>query len=119
MDPFIALSHRHLTAISPFAQINMSDLYGHRENQNNERFDQLASTLRQFRTTVDDINSNVHQENSLLDTLNDGFGRLAYSVKRTSGELRNVMNRNQSLTRIVGLILLGFFVIWMLYKMRS
>ncbi|CAH6722952.1 protein transport protein Sft1p [[Candida] jaroonii] len=97
----------------------MSDLYGHRENQNNERFDQLASTLRQFRTTVDDINSNVHQENSLLDTLNDGFGRLAYSVKRTSGELRNVMNRNQSLTRIVGLILLGFFVIWMLYKMRS
>ncbi|EGV65340.1 v-SNARE [Yamadazyma tenuis] len=97
----------------------MSDnLYSHREGQNNQRFDELASTLRQFRNTVDDIQSNVQQENSMLNLLNDNFGRMMLSVKRTSGELRTVMNRNSSLTKTVGVILIFFFVVWMLYKLR-
>lgn len=96
----------------------MDNLYSHRENQNNERFDELALTLRQFRNTVDDIRTNVQQEGLLLDLLNDNFGRLMVLVKRTSGELRSVMNRNASLTRTVGLILIAFFVIWMIYKLK-
>lgn len=97
----------------------MSDtLYSQREHQNNQKFDQLASTLHQFRTTIDDdIHNNIQQENSLLDSLNDNFNSLMVLVKQTSGELRTVMNRNASLTRIVGMILLGFFIIWMLYKL--
>ncbi|KAL6454778.1 SFT1 Protein transport protein SFT1 [Candida maltosa Xu316] len=97
----------------------MSDtLYSQREEQNNKKFEDLASTLHRFRTTIDhDIHDNIQQENSLLDSLNDNFNSLMSSVQRTSGELRNVMNRNASLTRIVGVILLGFFVIWMLYKL--
>lgn len=94
------------------------NLYSHRENQNNERFGELALTLRLFRTTVDDINNNVHQENLTLDVLGDNFGQLMNLVRSTSGNLRNVMNRNASLTRTVGLILLAFFVIWMLYKLK-
>lgn len=97
----------------------MSDnLYAHRENQNNDRFGELALTLRLFRTTVDDINNNVNQENLTLDLLGDNFGQLMNLVRSTSGNLRNVMNRNASLTRVVGLILLAFFIIWMLYKLR-
>ncbi|MCP8719077.1 MAG: hypothetical protein M5F18_07250 [Asgard group archaeon] len=97
----------------------MSDtLYSQREEQNNKKFDELASTLNRFRTTIDqDIHGQIQQENSLLDSLNDNFNSMMILVKKTSGELRNVMNRNASLTRIVGLILLAFFVIWMLYKL--
>lgn len=98
----------------------MSDsLYAHREDQNNQRFEQLAQTLHQFRNTVNnDIHGSIQQENSILDSLNDSFGLLMQQVKRTSGDLRSVINRNASLSRIVGMILLGFFVIWMLYKLR-
>ncbi|CAI5755696.1 unnamed protein product [Candida verbasci] len=93
-------------------------LYSHREDQNNQRFDHLASTLHQFRNTVDrDIHGQVQQEDSLLNNLNENFQSLMHSVQRTSGDLRNVMNRNTSLTRIIGIILLGFFVLWMLYKL--
>lgn len=95
----------------------MSNLYLHREQQNNQRFDQLAQTLHQFRTTVgNDIHGAVQQENLMLDLLNDNFGQAWESVKRTSGDLRTVMNRNASLTRIVGLILVGFVVVWMLWR---
>lgn len=97
----------------------MSDsLYSQREQQNNQQFDHLALTLHQFRTTVNnDIHGAIQQE-LILDTLGDQFGQLMNLVKRTSGDLRSVMNRNASLTRVVGLILLGFFVIWSLYKLR-
>lgn len=97
----------------------MSDtLYSQREEQNNRKFDDLASTLNRFRTTIDqDVHGQIQQENSLLDSLNDNFNSMMIEVKRTSGDLRNVMNRNASLTRIVGLILLAFFVVWMLYKL--
>lgn len=95
------------------------NLYSHRENQNNQRFDQLAQTLHQFRNTVNnDIHGSIQQENLILDSLNDNFGQLMTLVKRTSGELRSVMTRNAGLTKIVGLILLAFFVIWMLFKLR-
>ncbi|ODV65691.1 hypothetical protein HYPBUDRAFT_113043 [Hyphopichia burtonii NRRL Y-1933] len=97
----------------------MSNLYSHREQQNNQRFDQLAQTLHQFRTVVnDDIHGSIQQENLTLDMLNDNFGQVWIKVKRTSGDLRNVMNRNASLTRIIGLILLIFVIIWMLTKLR-
>lgn len=94
----------------------MSDLYAHRENQNNQRFDELALTLRLFRTTVDEINAGVQAEDGILASLNDGFGLLMSGVKRTSGELRNVMNRNASLTRMVGIVLGMFLVVWMLWR---
>lgn len=98
----------------------MSNLYAHREEQNNQRFDQLAQTLHQFRTVVnDDIHGSIQQENLLLDSLNDNFSQAWVKVKRTSGDLRTVMNRNASLTRIVGIILLGFAVIWTLLKLRG
>lgn len=94
-------------------------LYATREEQNNQRFDQLASTLHQFRNTVNqDIHGAIQQENSILDSLNDNFGQLMTLVKRTSHDLRNVMNRNASLTRIVGMILFAFFIIWFLYKLK-
>ncbi|WLF76457.1 v-SNARE [Lodderomyces elongisporus] len=96
----------------------MSDLYAHREEQNNQKFEQLAQTLSQFRNTVNrDIHDSIQQENGLLNQLSDNFSNLMQQVKRTSGNLTTVMNRNSSLTRIVGLILLGFFVIWMLFKL--
>lgn len=98
----------------------MSNLYGHREEQNNQRFDQLAQTLHQFRTTVDnDIHGGIQQEMLTLDLLNDNFAQLWTKVKRSSGDLRTVMNRNASLTKIVFLILVFFFVIWTITKLRS
>ncbi|EEQ41286.1 hypothetical protein EJF18_70182 [Clavispora lusitaniae] len=98
----------------------MSNLYGHREEQNNQRFDQLAQTLHQFRTTVDnDIHGGIQQEMSTLDLLNDNFAQLWTKVKRSSGDLRTVMSRNASLTKIVFLILVFFFVIWTITKLRS
>ncbi|CAK9436373.1 uncharacterized protein LODBEIA_P09310 [Lodderomyces beijingensis] len=96
----------------------MSNLYAHREEQNNQKFDQLAQTLSQFRTTVNhDIHESIQQENGLLDQLNDNFSNLMQSVKRTSGNLSTVMNRNSSLVRIVAIILLAFFIVWMLFKL--
>lgn len=98
----------------------MSNLYGHREEQNNQRFDQLAQTLQQFRTTVDnDIHGAVQLELLTLDLLNDQFSQLWTRVKRTSGDLRTVMNRNASLSRIVFIILLIFFLLWTISKLRS
>ncbi|CCG20710.1 Sft1 Golgi v-SNARE [Candida orthopsilosis Co 90-125] len=95
-----------------------SNLYSHREEQNNQKFEQLANTLHQFRTTVNnDIHDSIQQESGLLHQLNDNFSSLMQSVKQTSGNLTTVMNRNAGLTRIVGIILLGFFVIWMLFKL--
>lgn len=71
----------------------MSNLYGHREEQNNQRFDQLAQTLHQFRTTVDnDIHGGIQQEMLTLDLLNDNFAQLWTKVKRSSGDLRTVMS---------------------------
>ena len=98
----------------------MPNLYGHREEQNNQRFDQLAQTLHQFRTTVDnDIHGGIQQEMLTLDLLNDNFAQLWTKVKRSSGDLRTVMSRNASLTKIVFLILVFFFVIWTITKLRS
>lgn len=95
-----------------------SNLYSHREQQNNQKFEQLANTLHQFRTTVNnDIHDSIQQELGLLHQLNDNFSSLMQLVKSTLSNLTNVMNRNAGLTRIVGIILLGFFVIWMLYKL--
>lgn len=98
----------------------MSNLYGHREEQNNQRFDQLAQTLQQFRTTVDnDIHGAIQLEMLTLDLLNDNFSQLWTKVKRTSGDLRTVMNRNASLSRIVFVILLIFFLLWTISTLRS
>lgn len=98
----------------------MSNLYSHREEQNNQRFDQLAQTLHQFRNVVnDDIHGSIQQESLTLDLLNDNFSQVWSKVKRTSGDLRNVMNRNASLTRIVGVILICFVILWMLSKLRK
>ena len=95
-----------------------SNLYSHREQQNNQKFEQLANTLHQFRTTVNnDIHDSIQQELGLLHRLNDNFSSLMQLVKSTLSNLTNVMNRNAGLTRIVGIILLGFFVIWMLFKL--
>jgi len=95
-----------------------SNLYSHREQQNNQKFEQLANTLHQFRTTVNnDIHDSIQQELGLLHQLNDNFSSLMQLVKSTLSNLTNVMNRNAGLTRIVGIILLGFFVIWMLFKL--
>ncbi|OBA23208.1 hypothetical protein METBIDRAFT_34625 [Metschnikowia bicuspidata var. bicuspidata NRRL YB-4993] len=97
----------------------MSNLYGHREEQNNQRFDQLSQTLQQFRTTVDrDIHGRVQLEMLTLDSLNDSFGQLWTKVKRTSGDLQTVMSRNASLTRIVMVLLAVFFVVMTLFKLR-
>ncbi|EDK40977.2 hypothetical protein PGUG_05075 [Meyerozyma guilliermondii ATCC 6260] len=93
-------------------------MYSAREQQNNQRFDELAQTLHQFRNTVDnDIHGSIQQENSMIDMLGDNFSQLMTSVKRTSGDLRNVMTRNASLTRVVITILIAFVVIWTLYKL--
>ena len=95
-----------------------SNLYSHREQQNNQKFDQLANTLHQFRTTVNnDIHDSIEQELGLLHQLNDNFSSLMQLVKKTLGNLTTVMNRNAGLTRIVGIILGAFFVIWMLFKL--
>ncbi|KAI5963634.1 SFT1 [Candida pseudojiufengensis] len=96
----------------------MSNLYSHREEQNNQKFEQLAQTLNQFKNTINnDINDSINQESGLINQLNENFSNLMSSVSRTSGNLRTVMNRNQSLTRIVGIILGGFFIVWMLFKL--
>lgn len=96
----------------------MADIYSQREHQNNQRFEDLALTLHQFRSTVNnDIHGLVQQENLILESLNENFGLLMDLVKRTGGDLRGVMTRNASLTKIVGLILVGFIVIWSLFKL--
>lgn len=96
------------------------NLYSYREQQNNEQFDQLAQTLNQFRTTVNqDIHGTIQQENLILNSLGENFESMMLQVRRTSGELRTVMNRNASLTRIVGIMLLGFIIIYTLYKLKS
>lgn len=96
---------------------SMSNLYGHREQDNNERFNQLADTLSQFRNTVEhDIQGGIRSELNILDSLSDNFSQLWTRVKRSSNDLSTTMRRNSNLSRIVGLILLLFFVIWMIYK---
>lgn len=97
----------------------MSNLYSHREAQNGERFDQLANTLNQFRNTVEnDIHAGIQNEQLTLDLLNDNFGQLWSKLKRSSGDLRTVMNRNASLAKLVGLFLLMAFILWTLNKLR-
>lgn len=97
----------------------MSNLYSHREVQNGERFDQLANTLNQFRNTVEnDIHGGIQNEQLTLDLLNDNFGQLWTKLKRSSGDLRTIMNRNASLAKLVGLFLLMAFILWTLNKLR-
>lgn len=93
-------------------------MYSAREQQNNQRFDELAQTLHQFRSTVNnDIHGSIQQENLVIDMLGDNFSHLMTLVKETSGNLRTVMTRNASLTRVVFIILIAFVVIWTLYKL--
>lgn len=97
----------------------MSNLYGHREQENDERFSQLANTLNQFRTTVEnDIHAGVRGELSVLDSMNDTFSQLWTRVSRSRGDLTTVLHRNASLARIVGILVAIFFVTWMIYKLR-
>lgn len=97
----------------------MSDLYNQREQQNNQRFDDLSHTLSLFRETVDrDINGRVQQEMLMLDLMNDNFNNLWQKVRRTSGDLNTVMTRNTSLTRIVLIILAVFVIVWTLLHLR-
>lgn len=106
-----------MTAV--LVHVRMSDsLYAHRERENNQRFDQLALTLNLFRITVNnDIHGAVQNESLLLNSLSDSFDQLMHLVKHTSDELRNVMVRNASLTRVIGTMLLVFAVIWLLYHL--
>jgi protein transporter SFT1 len=95
------------------------NLYAHREQQNNAQFDQLAHTLSQFRNTVNnDIHGSIQQESLILTNLSENFDSMMILVRRTSGELRSVMNRNASLTRIVAIMLFGFVIIYTLYKLK-
>lgn len=97
----------------------MSDLYNQREQQNNQRFDDLSHTLSLFRETVDrDIHGRVQQEMLMLDLMNDNFSNLWQKVRRTSGDLNTVMTRNTSLTRIVLVILALFIIVWTLWHLR-
>lgn len=97
----------------------MSNLYSHREEENNQKFNQLSLMLHQFRTTVDrDIHGRVQLDMLLLDAFNDNMSQLWSKVKRTSSDLLTVMNRNASLSRIVGAILIIFFLIWTIHKLR-
>lgn len=97
----------------------MSNLYGHREEQNNQRFDNLSRTLSLFRETVDrHIHGRVQQEMLTLDLLNYNFSNLWQKVQRSSGDLRTVMTRNASLTRIVIIILALFILLWTVYHLR-
>lgn len=97
----------------------MSNLYSHREEQNNNDFERLSQTLHQFRATVDrDIYGRIQQEGLILDSLGDSFGQLWTKVKRSSGDLQNVMSKNYSLTRIVLLLLAISFVLWTLLKLK-
>lgn len=98
----------------------MSNLYGHREQENNDRFNQLADTLSQFRNTVEqEIQGGVRSELNILTSMNDSFSQLWTRVKRSSGDLSTTMRRNSNLSRIVGIILLLFFIAWMIYKVYS
>lgn len=98
----------------------MSTLYGHREQDNNERFDQLADTLSHFRNTVqNDIQGSLQSELGLLDSLNDNFSLLWIRVKRSSGDLSTTMRRNLNISRIVAIVLVLFFIAWMIYKVNS
>lgn len=98
----------------------MSNLYGHREQENNDRFNQLANTLSQFRNTVEqEIQGGVRSELSILTSMNDSFSQLWTRVKRSSGDLSTTMRRNSNLSRIIGIILLLFFIAWMIYKVYS
>lgn len=93
-------------------------LYALREAQNDLKFDQLALTLQQFRTTVDrDIHGQITSEQLLLDQLNENFLNMMEKVKRSGGNLRTVMSRNASLSRVVFVILGIFIVIWLLYHL--
>ena len=97
----------------------MSNLYGHREDQNNERFDNLSHTLSLFRETVDShIHGRVQQEMLTLDLLNNNLSNLWQNVQRSSGDLLTVMTRNASLTRIVIIILAFFILLWTVYHLR-
>lgn len=96
------------------------NLYSYREQQNNQQFDQLAQTLNQFRNTVNqDIHGSIQQEGLILNSLGENFESMMVQVRRTSHDLQTVMNRNASLTRIVGIMLLGFIIIYTLYKLKS
>lgn len=91
--------------------------YSFREQQNNAEFDRLALTLHQFRQTVDhDIHGSVQQENSLLNSLEEGMLLMMASVSRTRTQLLDVINRQLLLTKLVGAILVGFILLYVVWK---
>lgn len=97
----------------------MSNLYNYREEENSQQFDNLAQTLRQFRNTVDDdIRGGIQQESSMLDALNDNFSQLWQNVRRSSGDLNLVLKRNLNLSRVIGLTLIFFLLVWTIYKLH-
>lgn len=96
----------------------MSNLYNHREAQNDQQFDSLASKLQQFRSVVEsDIHGGVAQEQLVLDLLNDGFGQLWSKVAHSSSHLRSVLARNGNVSRTVVVLLVAFIVLYTLYKL--
>lgn len=92
-------------------------MYSHREEQNNQKFDRLANTLHQFRSTInDDIEGSLAEEGLTTNALNDNISQLIEQAKRRSMNLRNTFSRNTSLNKAVGIIFLTFFCLWVWFK---
>ena len=92
-------------------------MYSHREEQNNQKFDRLANTLHQFRSTInDDIEGSLAEEGLTTNALNDNISQLIEQAKRRSMNLRNTFSRNTSLNKAAGIIFLTFFCLWVWFK---
>jgi small-conductance mechanosensitive channel len=89
--------------------------YGQAESNNNAKFDELSSRLSTFRNITQDIH-NVARDDSIIDQLNEQVGRLYDNIKDSSQGLRRSMQSGNSIWRYVGLSLLAFFIIWLLFR---
>ncbi|GME68416.1 unnamed protein product [[Candida] boidinii] len=87
------------------------------ETDNDNQFHILANKISQIRLGTEDIFQQTQQESSLLDSLGDNMGNLMTGLRGTASNLTRVMNANPHVSRLVLLGLIGFFIIWSLYKL--
>lgn len=76
----------------------------------------MASKLSTFKKITQDIQEQSIQDNFTLENMNDTMSNLFTNIKSTSGRLGRVMSQNSSMTRMIVIGVVAFFVFYTLVK---
>ncbi|ODV88217.1 hypothetical protein CANARDRAFT_193415 [[Candida] arabinofermentans NRRL YB-2248] len=87
------------------------------EQENDSQFHMLANKISTFKNIAHDINNYAQEDNTSISNISSSMNALLDNVKNTSGKLTRVMNSNPRMTKMVATGVIGFFILYSLYKL--